>query len=107
MTNIYQASSFLTPNSANYEQSRALMATSVHYYGEFELALTNSVAFKNGYKPQSPFVAQIGTPPPENSEVAIVRRPVFIEHFSANEKGIHPNYAGNFTLYTWIESSRS
>lgn len=109
LPNLFFAQNYLKAdvNPVIYDQSRALMATSVQYYAKFDLGLVNSPSGINLNAIPASISAELGNVPPEGAEIAIVRRPVFIQHPASNKEGIHPNYIGNMTLYAWEESSRS
>jgi len=108
---IIAASEFLREDR-NYDSSRLLLSTPVHYYVTFNLSITNPEDFKVGNLQSLPSINQaIGKAPYPESEVVKIVRPVAA--FQKIILSIYPPqtkiayYTGNMTIYVWMNSSRS
>ena len=86
--------------SKNYEDSRLLMATAVHYYAQFNLTAIDSSLILNKID------EEIGYKFPDTTvEKAVITRPV---HYRRPDiGGAGGDYIGTMTLYVWMNSTKS
>lgn len=102
----------------NYEDSRLLLATPVHYYATFNLSVLNKDDFTYYVSPEVrprevevlPINVQIGKAPSPHAETVKIIRPVAattkitLNTVPPQEKIAF--YSGSMTLYVWSDSRR-